>query len=502
MAESRRRAAMATLAGTSLTVTITIAQAVVLIPLCLRTLGAHLYGAWLGASELLVWIQLLDAGIPNLLTQRVGAAIGRGDRTDAARWSITGLVIVAAIGGLLAIAGIAAAPFVARWAQVGPADASTFVACFRVGAVASALLLCANGFVGIARGVQRTEITSASQAAGALAGLVVSIGLILAGWKLWALAAGLAARGLVAFGGGLAFVRQGDRALWRAAPSLATAREIGGLAPSMVAGSVGYVLATNSEIVLVTTVFGPVAAAVYALTRRAIDGLRNLLDSIAFAVNGGFAHLVAAADRHRARVVLHEMLWIRLALASLAGAVAIAVNRTFVTLLFGPAQFGGVWLTAAFVAQMVIGGQSFMANYLLRASGEVRQGSWLLAAEAAARVGAIAIGLQVFGLIGAPASALVVSATGLLVNWRRLGRTLPPPREVVAVGRAFSNASPLAILALGLFVGSLGAPLSWLAFFAVGAAVGSVGLLVLWYARPAPSTDGVALLRWGRVARG
>jgi O-antigen/teichoic acid export membrane protein len=502
MAESRRRAAVATFAGTSLTVAITVAQAVVLIPLCLRALGAHLYGAWLGATELLVWIQMLDGGIPNLLTQRVGAAIGRGDRADAARWSITGLLLVTLIGGVLAAAGIAAAPLVARWAQVEAADVPTFVACFRVGTAASALLLYANGFVGIARGVQRTEMTSASQAAGALAGLVVSIVLILAGWRLWALAMGLAARGIVAFGGGLAFARQGDRALWRAAPSLATAREIGGLAPSMVAGSVGYVLATNSEIVLVTTVFGPVAAAVYALTRRAIDGLRNLLDSIAFAVNGAFAHLVAAADRHRARVVLHEVLWIRLALAALAGAIAIAVNRTFVTLLFGPAQFGGVWLTAAFVAQMVVGGQSFMANYLLRASGEVRQGSWLLAAEAASRVAAIAAGLQVFGLIGAPASALVISAAGLFVNWRRLGRTLPPQRGTAAVGRAVSDLAPIAVLTGGLIAGLAALPPSWFAFFTVGTAVGLIGAAVLWAAQPAASEEGIRLLRLRGVFRG
>jgi O-antigen/teichoic acid export membrane protein len=442
-----------------------------------------------------VWIQSLDAGIPNLLTQRVGAAVGRGDRTEAARWSITGLVIVSAIGGLLAAAGIATAPVVARWARVEPADGPMFVACFRAGVAASTLLLYANGFVGIARGVQRTEVTSASQAAGALAGLVVSVVLILSGWRLWALASGLAVRGAMAFGGGVVFSRQGDRALWRAAPSMATAREIGGLAPSMIAASVGSVLATNSEIVLVTTVFGPVAAAVYALTRRAIDALRNLLDSIAFAVNGGFAHLVAAADRHRARVVLREMLWIRLALASLTGAVAIAVNRVFVTLLFGPAQFGGVWLTAAFAVQMVVGGQSFMANYLLRAAGEVRQGSWLLAAEAVVRAAGIAAGLQAIGLVGAPLSAVAVGAAGLFVNLRRLERTLPPRRGGAFARRAVSDVVPALVLASGVVVGLSAMPLSWFTFFGAGAAVGLAGALVLWTGRPVASEEGVTLRR-------
>src|SRR5215210_4877473 len=74
--QSRRRAALTTLFGTGATVAVTVAQAFVLIPLSLLHLGTHLYGAWLGAFELLIWLQLLDMGIPNLMTQRIGAAVG------------------------------------------------------------------------------------------------------------------------------------------------------------------------------------------------------------------------------------------------------------------------------------------------------------------------------------------------------------------------------------------------------------------------------------------
>ncbi len=44
---SRRLAALSTLFGTGASVAITIAQAFLLIPLCLTYLGAQLYGAWL-----------------------------------------------------------------------------------------------------------------------------------------------------------------------------------------------------------------------------------------------------------------------------------------------------------------------------------------------------------------------------------------------------------------------------------------------------------------------
>ena len=119
--------------------------------------------------------------------------------------------------------------------------------------------------------------------------------------------------------------------------------------------------------------FGPVAAAVYALTRRAMDGVRSLLESIAWAVYGGFAELVTAQDRQRARVVLHEILWLRLGAACLCGAVVLGVNEAFVTLLFGADNFGGILLTAGFAAQMILSGQSFLANYLFRAAGHMQK---------------------------------------------------------------------------------------------------------------------------------
>src|SRR6187455_2754593 len=106
---------MATLVGHGATVGITVVQAFVLIPLCLSALGAQLYGAWVAASELLNWIQLLDIGIPYLLTQRVGAALGRGDRADAARWSATGLMLLSGVAVCLWAVATAGAPFAATW---------------------------------------------------------------------------------------------------------------------------------------------------------------------------------------------------------------------------------------------------------------------------------------------------------------------------------------------------------------------------------------------------
>ena len=498
--QSRRRAALSTLVGTGATVAITVAQAFILIPLCLANLGTALYGAWLAASELLIWLQFLDLGIPNLMTQRIGASVGRNDDIEAAQWAGTGLWALITVGAALTVLALIAAPFIAMWVRVSAADADAFTASFRIGALASAILLTYNGVLGIARGAQLTGLMNAAQVAGALTGLVVAIALLLAGFGVWALAFGLLARAVISLLGAALFVIGARRAsgVRLGRPSAAVLRQMLGLAPSMGAANAAYLLANNSELLLVNTLFGPVPAAVYALTRRAMEGFRQLLDSIAWAVYGSFAHLVTAEDRHRARTVLDEVLWLRLAAACLCGAVVLAVNQPFVTLLFGAEHFGGVWLTAGFAVQMIVGGQTFLANYLLRATGLVREGSILLMSEAAARVAAIAAGLLMAGLAGAPWAAVAVSACALFVMRRALHRALPPALSATSPPPMGSRLAPFALLAFGLAVAVVRIPVSWASVGGVAAALTIVGAVVLWWMLPPFVSDG-SLMRWNRA---
>ena len=498
--QSRRRAALSTLLGTGATVAITVAQAFILIPLCLTYLGTGVYGAWLGASELLIWVQLLDLGIPNLMTQRIGAAVGQNDNAAASRWSGTGVCVLAAIGTALAGVAVLCAPVVTIWARVPAGEAAAFTGAFRLGAVASAILLWYHGVLGISRGVQMTGVVNGAQVTAAVTGLVVAVGMLLAGFGVWSLAVGLLARALVSVAGGALFLiaarkAAGVRLGW---PSPAVLREMAGLAPSMAGANAGYLLANNTDVLLVTTMFGPVAAAVYALTRRAIDGVRSLLDSIAWAVYGGFAHLVTADDRHRARAVLHEILWLRLGAACLCAAVVLGVNEAFVTLLFGAENFGGIALTAGFAAQMVLSGQAFLSNYLFRAAGHVREGSILLAGEAVARAAAVAGGLVVAGLAGAPWIAAGVSAFALVITLRRLERELPPSDGPLFRPTVGSRLAPYIVFLLGLTVAVVRVPLSWTYVGGTAALLTISGVAVLWWLLPRGVVEG-SLLRWIRT---
>lgn len=482
----RRSTAVAMFAGNTATVGITVAQAFVLVPLCLSALGSHLYGAWIAAAELLLWVQQLEAGVTHLLTQRVGALVAGGRGHEAEQWSATCLWLIVAIATVLVAVGMVAAPLLVEWLQVPAADADTFVAAFRLALVASGILLAGSGVTALARGVQQPAIPTAAGVVGVVVALVASVGLLLAGYGVWSLAFGLLLRAVVVAVGSMLFLWRLPRPLadWLLRPSRAVATDVRHLLPSMTAGSAGYLLANNSEIVMVTMLYGPVAGATYALTRRTIDGIRSLVENIGLAAAPGFAHLVAADDRYRARRVLRELLWLRLSGACLGAAVVVAVNEPFVTLLFGREHFGGVGLTGLFAVQMVIGGQALLLNHVLRSTGRVSESAWLRAAEAVIRVVAMGIGLAAFGLSGAPAASLVVSLAAWRVTRMLVFRVLPPESPAPGSRIAASTVlAPLAVLAIGVAVGIVGVGTSFPAMTAAAVTMATAGGAILWMFR-------------------
>lgn len=481
---NRRAAALATFAGSGLTVAVTVIQAFVVVPLALVHVGPALYSGWLAASELLIWLQLLDAGLPNLLVQRAGARAGAGDWAGAARWASTTIAAVTLIAAVLLGVAVLLAPTAAAWLAIEPGSRDSFIDAFRLGAVGSALLMSSNTCVALARGLQRTALVSTTQLAGALAGLLGSVGLLLAGWGIWALAFGLLARGVIALAGAIVFLARlpPAGASWWRSPSPQVARELVGLAPYTSVASVGYVVANNSEVLLATALLGPMPALAYALTRRAFDGVRTLLETIVWAVSGGFAHLVTAADRHRARAVLGDIAWGRLAAASVVLGMVVAVNESFVTLLFGGDNFAGTGLTIAFAVQIMLGGQSFLVNYLWRSAGAVREGSLALGIEALLRVGTMAVGLALIGPLGAPLAASVVGVATLAWAHRGLSGILPAG-SAPAVPASLRWA-PVVMLGLASGLALAPVPVSWVAVVAVAAAVGACGVLLLWRGLP------------------
>src|ERR1039458_10666413 len=71
------------------------------LPLAVRYLGAERYGVWATITTTAVWINLLDLGIANTLTNSISRSYALGDKASAARYFTNALLITGSIAALV-----------------------------------------------------------------------------------------------------------------------------------------------------------------------------------------------------------------------------------------------------------------------------------------------------------------------------------------------------------------------------------------------------------------
>ncbi len=427
----RKRAALISFVGNAANILVLSVQAALLIPLYVKHIGQKLYGAWLGSGDLLTWIQVFDLGLPNLLTQRIGAAHGKGDEASAKRYLATGVVLMAAICVLVLVVSLALASGVPSWMGLHGTDAAHFRRTLQVATAATVLVLFNNLFLGYSRAVQDTEFLSIATIIASLAALAISSVLIIKGFRLWAISIGLVCRAIVCTTASLIF-------LWKTRARLIgitkaydreVAWELLRITPSATLGGASYILLNQSEVFLVASISTPEAAVIFSLTRKLVEIARAVVDMIPFAVYAGFAHLVSSDDRRRALQVFSQIYSFRLSIALSIAAAVMMLNESFMTMWIGDKYWGGRLLTTLFALQFLVAGQSFLVNYLYRASGFIKEGSMALFYEALVRI--LLSAALLFGLGGCvlPAVAILTSLFSHAIIRKRLILELRTPSE-------------------------------------------------------------------------
>ena len=501
-ARSRRRGAVLMLAGGYANLALLTVQGLVLVPLYLRYLGPQMYGAWLASGDLLGWLALLDMGIAGVVTQRMAAAHGRGERAELGEYYATGLVVQAVLVAALTGLAAATAPFVPGWVGIHGAEARLLSACFAVAGVATGLGILATLAASLPLAVQRMGFYTAATLATTLAGLVATLWLLLEGAGLWALAWGMLARTgllLLAVGGHAAWVLRREAARLRVRRHVM--RDLGSLSWPALLSMLGSTAVTRCDALLVAVVFRPELAAVYVLTRRAAEIIAMFLARIGGAVYPGFAHLVGSGQLARARQVLAQLDRGYLALGTLAIALYLALNRTFMELWVGPAQYGGHLLTVLVGVNVLLVGRAAVITYLLGGAGEIRRGSYLIFFEALARAAGMLALLLALGVPGVPLAGIATTLVSAWLARTWLERRLQAPHAPGAWRAAIGGwAGHALLLAGGALAGRERLAHSWAGFAAWAALLGAGGALLLLALDPAARAFAAGRLRALRPA--
>jgi hypothetical protein len=213
---------------------------------------------------------VLEMGSAPILIQRVASAYGSRDASQVAVRFASGLVVQLVLVNLLLVAVCIVAPLFPAWMSITGRDASVLSGCFMVAGVGNALIVLNNGVAGFCAAMQRTLFANVSSLVTTILGLILTLGMLFAGYGLWSVAVGIAVRHRILQIANSLFALHVYRQ--NVASPMRVTREAlrgyAGLAVPALLANVGNAAMGKSDVALFAILLRPEMATVYGLTRR------------------------------------------------------------------------------------------------------------------------------------------------------------------------------------------------------------------------------------------
>ena len=416
------------------------------LPLAVRYLGAERYGVWATIASTVVWINLLDLGIANILTNHISRAFALDDKPSAARYFTNALVLTA---GVSVIAGIAFAAVFARinWAALfsvsGTVNARELNATVAVAAALMLLGLPCNLAGKVLAGYQELHRNNFATCAGAVAGVAgLALGILLRVSMpvLFVMSAGCLAFASLAT---LLVTVLWAKPWLRPRASIIDCSAIKELLDSGLSFfliQVAGVIVFSSDNLVVSHYLGAAEVTPYSVTWRLV-GLAALLQSLIFpALWPAYAEAYARCDYG----------WIRRTFAlTMKGTVALNLAAVILLTLFGraviriwagPAAVPTTQLLLAMGVWTLISGFMSVESCLLAALNRTREQAVLSIAAAIVNIVLSIVLVRHVGAVGVIGGTILSYVLVLVVPQSMIVRSLFKRELVQQAEAAVSNA--------------------------------------------------------------
>ena len=400
------------------------------LPLCVRYLGPERYGVWATVTTTAVWINLLDMGVGNTLTNHISRAFALDDREAGRRYFTNALALT---GCASAIAGLIATllfGFV-NWSRVFNTQGSlpeirhTIAIAVAITLIGLPCCLCSKLLAGYQQ-LQRYSYATAGGAVASLFGLAAGIVLHVRMPLLYLMSAGCIPAANLA----LLLCTIMEKPWLMPRFSALNGRAISELltsGSSFLLIQIASVVVFSSDNLIVSHYLGPAEVTPYNVTWR-LAGLAAVLQTLMFpAVWPAYAEAYA----------LQEYAWIRQTfLTMIRGVAVLSVSCAVILALFGRpiirwwAGYAAVpdrMLLLAMAVWAVINGLMSVESCLLAALNRIRVQAMLSVCAAAVNVCLSVVLVKRVGAVGVIAGTilsyllvLVVPQTLVVRNvWRR-----------------------------------------------------------------------------------
>lgn len=378
-----------------------------LTPFLLRRIGNSDYGLWLVGTQFMFYLGLLDLGVMALLPRSTAYAIGRAGGFDGATdlpeiisqtlrlvmWQMPAVVMAAIIMFLL---------MPQEWQPLQ--KPLGIILCGFV------LFFPVRIFYSVLQGLQDLSFLGVTQIVTWSTGTLLGVVLVLNGAGLYSLAAAwIFSQALSHLFYGVRFYLR-YRAAWpkqlaRLTWAQARAQLSQGIWISV--AQVSQVLLNGTDILIIGKLLGPAAIVPYTCTSKLISVLANQPNLLMQAAFPALSEMRTAETRERLLQVASALGLAMLLLSGLAICVLIAVNQGFVVWWVGAGQFGGMTLTALFLAVMLLRHWNVTWVYTLFCLGRERRICLTNLAEGLVAGASMLMLVKLFGMKGAALGSLI-----------------------------------------------------------------------------------------------
>lgn len=393
-----------------------------LTPFLLFRVGQHDYGLWLVGTQLMFYLALLDLGVVALLPRETAFATGRasieesqdlpvivGQSLRLVLWQIPLVALMAAVAwftipqdweGLRQPLGLVLAAFV-------------FTFPLRI---FSAVLL----------GLQDLAFLGRLNIISFLISTAITVALVLAGWGLYALAFGWVVGQFIKAGGSWWRLRRRfptvlPKRLPEISWSVTQVRLVSGFWVSL--NQIAHVLLNGTEILIIVRFFGPAAVVPYVCTGKLISVLATQPQMFISSASPALSQMSTGESRERLAQVCIALGQATLLLSGAGVCIVLMVNRGFIERWVGPDQYGGFWLTALLLLSMLLRHWNLTLGYTIFSFGYERRLCVTALIDGTVSIGAVALFVWLYGLIGAPLGMMVgVCLISLPANLTALAR--------------------------------------------------------------------------------
>ncbi|HYO59058.1 lipopolysaccharide biosynthesis protein [Archangium sp.] len=398
----------------------------------LQRLGSEQYGLWIVGFQLLNWLLLLDVGVIALVPRELASATGRADDSEATP-RLVGFTLRLALMQSLFV-GVAA---LGLWLLL-PVDWEVLRPALGPTLLAFVLLYPLRMLSALIEGLQDLAWLSGAQMVGWAVGTGTTVGLVLLGHGIVALAWGWIVQQLLqATLAGVRLVWRHRHVLPRRLPRLERAEVLGWLRRGawVTVNQLATVLLTGTDLLLVGKLLGPEATVAYACTSKAVSILIHQPRMLVNAALPGLSQMRTGESRERLLRVCTSLVQASLLVSGLLTTGVVAANGAFVGWWVGPDKYLGLGVSGLIALNMLLrhwSGATAMATF---AFGDERRIALTALADGVLAFAVGAVGLKLFGSIGAPlgtlAGLVLVSLPGHLRALARhsgisLGQLLRP----------------------------------------------------------------------------